>query len=148
MKRRAFIRQTCITCVSGGLIPFLITGCQATHYASGVMDATGISVSKSEFTYLKKEQTLTRQYIIVQNDKLEFPIYVYRFSDTEYSALWMKCTHQGAELQASGDALQCPSHGSEFTNKGAVRNGPAEKNLRSFPVIVQTDTITIDLQQS
>lgn len=148
MKRRAFIRQTCITCVSGGLVPFLITGCQATHYASGIMDATGISVSKSEFTYLKKEQTLTRQYIIVQNDKLEFPIYVYRFSDTEYSALWMKCTHQGAELQASGDALQCPSHGSEFTNKGAVSNGPAEKNLRLFPVIVQTETITIDLRQS
>ncbi|PZU80276.1 MAG: Rieske (2Fe-2S) iron-sulfur domain-containing protein [Shinella sp.] len=148
MKRRAFIRQTCITCVSGGLVPFLISGCQATHYASGVLDATGISVSKSEFKYHKKEQILTRQYIIVQNDKLEFPIYVYRFSDTEYSALWMKCTHQGAELQASGDALQCPSHGSEFTNKGAVSNGPAEKNLRSFPVIVQTDTITIDLRQS
>ncbi|HCM75874.1 MAG TPA: Rieske (2Fe-2S) iron-sulfur domain-containing protein [Cytophagales bacterium] len=148
MKRRAFIRQTCITCVSGGLIPFLITSCQATHYASGVMDATGISVSKSEFTYLKKEQTLTRQYIIVQNDKLEFPIYVYRFSDTEYSALWMKCTHQGAELQASGEALHCPSHGSEFTNKGAVSNGPAEKNLRSFPIIIQTETITIDLRQS
>jgi len=112
------------------------------------MDATGISVSKSEFTYLKKEQTLTRQYIIVQNDKLEFPIYVYRFSDTEYSALWMKCTHQGAELQASGEALHCPSHGSEFTNKGAVSNGPAEKNLRSFPIIIQTETITIDLRQS
>lgn len=148
MKRRAFIRQTCITCLSGGLIPYLISGCQATHYVSGVMDATGISVSKSEFTYQKKEQIRTRQYIIAQNDKLEFPIYVYRFSDTEYSALWMKCTHQGAELQASGDALQCPSHGSEFTNKGAVSNGPAEKNLRSFPVIVQTDTITIDLRQS
>jgi Rieske Fe-S protein len=148
MNRRTFIKQTCITCVSGGLIPFLTTSCQATHYASGVMDATGIIVPKSEFTYLKKEQTLTRQYIIIQNDKLEFPIYVYRFSDTEYSALWMKCTHQGAELQAAGDALHCPSHGSEFTNKGAVSNGPAEKNLRSFPIIVQTETITIDLRQS
>jgi Rieske Fe-S protein len=148
MNRRTFIKQTCITCVSGGLIPFLTTSCQATHYASGVMDATGIIVPKSEFTYLKKEQTLTRQYIIIQNDKLEFPIYVYRFSDTEYSALWMKCTHQGAELQAAGDSLHCPSHGSEFTNKGAVSNGPAEKNLRSFSIIVQTETITIDLRQS
>jgi Rieske Fe-S protein len=112
------------------------------------MDATGIRVPKSEFMYQRKEELFTREYIIVQNDKLEFPIYVYRFSDNEYSALWMKCTHQGAELQASGDMLHCPSHGSEFTNKGAVSNGPAEKNLRSFPVIVQTDTITIDLRQS
>ena len=148
MNRRSFVKQTCITCVSGGLIPFLITGCQATHYATGVMDATGIRVPKSEFMYQRKEELFTREYIIVQNDKLEFPIYVYRFSDNEYSALWMKCTHQGAELQASGDMLHCPSHGSEFTNKGAVSNGPAEKNLRSFPVIVQTDTITIDLRQS
>jgi Rieske Fe-S protein len=148
MNRRSFVKHTCITCVSGGLIPFLITGCQATHYATGVMDATGIRVPKSEFMYQRKEELFTREYIIVQNDKLEFPIYVYRFSDNEYSALWMKCTHQGAELQASGDMLHCPSHGSEFTNKGAVSNGPAEKNLRSFPVIVQTDTITIDLRQS
>jgi len=147
MNRRAFVKQTCITCVSGGVIPFLLTSCQATHYTSGVMNATGISVSKSEFTYFKKEQTLTRQYLIVQNDKLEFPIYVYRFSDTEYSALWMRCPHQGAELQAAGDSLHCPSHGSEFNNKGTVSTGPAEKNLRSFPVIVKADSITIDLQQ-
>ena len=148
MNRRTFVKQTCITCASGGLITFLISGCKATHYASGVMGAMGISVPKSEFTYLKNAQTLIRQYIIIQNDKLEFPIYLYRFSDNEYSALWMKCTHQGAELQASGDALHCPSHGSEFTNKGVVSNGPAEKNLRSFPILVQTDTITIDLRQS
>jgi Rieske Fe-S protein len=148
MNRRTFVKQTCITCVSGGLIPLLVSSCQATHYTSGVIDETGINVSKSEFTYLKKEQTLMRQYIIIQNDKLEFPIYLYRFSDNEYSALWMKCTHQGAELQASGDSLHCPSHGSEFTNKGTVSNGPAERNLRSFPIRVQTDTITIDLRQS
>lgn len=148
MNRRSFVKQTCITCVSGGLIPFLISSCQSTHYASGVINSTGINVPKSEFIYMKKDQMLTRQYIIVQNNKLEFPIYVYRFSDSEYSALWMKCTHQGAELQALGDTLHCPGHGSEFTNKGAVRNGPAEKNLRSFPVIVQSETITIDLRQS
>jgi len=148
MNRRTFVKQTCITCASGGLITFLISGCKATHYASGVMGAMGISVPKSEFTYLKNAQTLILQYIIIQNDKLEFPIYLHRFSDNEYSALWMKCTHQGAELQASGDALHCPSHGSEFTNKGVVSNGPAEKNLLSFPILVQTDTITIDLRQS
>lgn len=148
MNRRTFVKQTCITCVSGGLIPLLISSCQATHYTSGVIDNAGVHVPKSEFIYVKNEKTLTRQYIIIQNDKLEFPIYLYRFSDNEYSALWMKCTHQGAELQASGDSLHCPSHGSEFTNKGAVSNGPAEKKLRSFPILVQTDTITIDLRQS
>jgi Rieske Fe-S protein len=148
MNRRSFVKQTCITCVSGGLIPFLMSGCKATHYASGVISSAGLYIAKSEFIYKQKDQLLTRQYILVQNDTLEFPIYVFRFSETKYSALWMRCTHQGAELQASGDALHCPSHGSEFTNTGVVRKGPAEKNLRSFPIIVQPDTIIIDLRQS
>ena len=135
-------------CAGVSLLPAVLSGCQATHYVSGTVEQNGISVLKSEFAYQKKEQTLIRQYIIVQNDKLEFPIYVYRFSESEYSALWMKCSHQGAELQASGDHLQCPSHGSEFNNKGLVSNGPAEKNLRSFQVSVMTDKLLIDLRQS
>ena len=110
------------------------------------MENTGLAVSKSEFIYLKKEQALTRKYIIVQNEKLEFPIYLYRFSENDFSAVWMKCTHQGAELRASGDALHCPSHGSEFNNRGMLSQGPAEINLRSFPISVLEDKILIDLR--
>jgi Rieske Fe-S protein len=71
---------------------------------------------------------------------------VYRFSETEYSAVLMKCTHQGSELQASGDHLHCPAHGSEFSNKGMVAQGPAEKNLRSFKVTADSQKIFIDLR--
>ncbi len=148
MDRREFVKQSCAVCLGGSLLPALLTRCAPIHYISGVMESTGLAVLKSEFTYLKKDQVTTRPYIIVQNDKLEFPIYVYRFSETEYSALWMKCSHQGAELQASGDHLQCPSHGSEFNNKGVVSNGPADRNLRSFPVSVSGDKILIDLRES
>ena len=146
--RRKFIKQSCLLCAGVGALPTVLSSCQATHYVSGIAEPNGIAVAKSEFTYIKKEQTLSRQYIIVQNEKLEFPIYVYRFSENEYSALWMKCAHQGAELQASGDHLHCPSHGSEFSNKGIVSNGPAEKNLRSFPVSVAGEKIIIDLRVS
>ena len=148
MHRREFVKQTCLFCLSGGLLTAVASGCQATHYANGSIGANGISVLKSEFTYYKKDQPFTRQYIIVQNEKLEFPIYLYRFSENEYSALWMKCTHQGAELNASGDHLHCPSHGSEFNNKGIVSQGPAEKNLRSFLVSISDDKIIIDLSLS
>jgi Rieske Fe-S protein len=110
------------------------------------MDSNGISVSKVEFTYLKKEQLMQRQYLIVRNDALKFPIYLYRFSDTEYSALLMECSHQGNELQASGDHLHCSAHGSEFNNKGVVAQGPAEKNLRTFNVTADGDKIRIDLR--
>lgn len=89
---------------------------------------------------------MTRQYIIVTSDQLEFPIYLFRFSDNEYSALWMKCTHQGNELRASGDHLHCSAHGSEFNNKGVVAQGPAEENLRSFKVTADNEKIFIDLR--
>jgi Rieske Fe-S protein len=124
------------------------TGCQSTHYVSGVIDANGIAVMKTEFNYLQSGKAKVRSYIIVENEKLGFPIYVYRFSENEYSAIWMKCAHQGAELQASGDHLQCPSHGSEFNNRGIVSQGPAERNLRTFQVAVLDDKILIDLRQS
>jgi len=110
------------------------------------MGSDSIEVLKSEFTFSKKNKEVTRPFIIVQHDKLEFPIYVYRFSENEFSALWMKCTHQGNELQASGDHLHCPAHGSEFTNKGVMSQGPAEFNLRSFPVSISGDKIMIDLR--
>jgi Rieske Fe-S protein len=81
----------------------------------------------------------------VHHDQLEYPIYLFRLSENNYSALWMKCTHQGSELQASGDHLYCPSHGSEFDKNGSVTQGPAEKNLRSFAVTVQNETLLINL---
>lgn len=148
MDRREFVKQGCILCMNAGLIPIMISGCQVTHYVSGVIESNGIAVLKSEFVLVKKDKVITRPYIIVQNEKLEFPIYVYRFSENEYSAIWMKCSHQGAELQASGDHLQCPSHGSEFNNKGIMSHGPAERNLRSFPVSATDDKVLIDLRQS
>ncbi len=89
---------------------------------------------------------MIRQYIIVRNDRLEFPIYLYRFSDNKFSALLMKCTHQGAELNASGDHLHCPGHGSEFNNKGVLAHGPAESNLQSFKVSDDNEKIFIDLR--
>src|SRR5258708_7831405 len=111
MDRREIVKQGCALCLNAGLVPVLLSGCQATHYVSGVMESSGIAVLKSEFTFAKKDKVITRPYLIVQNEKLEFPIYVFRFSENEYSALWMKCTHQGNELQAAGDHLHCPSHG-------------------------------------
>jgi Rieske Fe-S protein len=59
----------------------------------------------------------------------------------------MKCAHQGAELQASGDYLQCPAHGSEFNNRGYVTSGPASTNLRTFPITVNEKEIFIDLRK-
>lgn len=145
MNRRSFTK-TCIGCIGGAMIPALLTACRSTYYTNGTIEMNGISVKKSEFTYLKKDKPVTRQYIIVRNESLEFPIYLYRFSDDDYSAVLMKCSHQGNELQASGDHLSCPAHGSEFNSKGVVAQGPAENNLRSFEVTAHDDKIFINLR--
>jgi Rieske Fe-S protein len=58
----------------------------------------------------------------------------------------MRCTHQGTELQVFGDKLQCPAHGSEFNNSGAVQNGPADIKLRTFPVTLDNHQLKISLK--
>ena len=145
MERRTFTK-TCLLCISGVMMPPLITGCRSTYYTQGTIEPNGVSLLKSEFTYLKKEQLMIRQYIIVNNERLTFPLYLYRFSDNDYSALLMRCTHKGATLSASGDHLHCPNHGSEFDNRGIVTEGPAEKNLPSFKVFTNDEKIFIDLR--
>lgn len=145
MNRRNFTR-TCVSCLAGVFAAPLLSSCKATSYVDGTIEQNGLSVPATAFQYVKKDQPMVRKFIVVRHDNLEFPIYLYRFSDTEYSALHMKCTHQGNELQASGDYLHCSAHGSEFTNRGVVAQGPAEKNLRSFPVTVNGEKLVIDLR--
>ena len=97
--------------------------------------------------FVLNEKGKYRLYVVVRNDSLLFPICVYRFSDNDYSAIWMQCAHQGAELNAAGDYLQCPAHGSEYDNRGKMTNGPADKDLRTFPVTIDNNQLFIDLRK-
>lgn len=128
-------------------ISTMLGSCSALVNTSGVLVKDGLTLSIKDFVIKDNNNTAYRSFIVVRNDALKYPICVYRFNEKEYSALWMKCAHQGAELQASGDYLQCPAHGSEFNNKGEVTNGPASTNLRTFPVIVKGKEIFIDLRK-
>lgn len=147
MDRRDFIKNSCTACLSLTVLSSLAVSCSATKYVSGVIVEDGINVSKNDFAVKQKGGTAYSSFIIVRNEALQYPICIYRFNEDEYSALWMRCTHQGAELQASGDVLQCAAHGSEFNNRGMVRNGPAISNLRTFPVTVSQDQVFIDLRK-
>jgi nitrite reductase/ring-hydroxylating ferredoxin subunit len=88
----------------------------------------------------------SRDYLVVENSKLSYPIAVYRHDFETYTALLMRCTHQGTELRVFGDRLECPAHGSEFTNNGSVQNGPADNELRTFPVLIESEILMIDLR--
>lgn len=147
MKRRDFILKGCSSCLSIAVVSNLISSCNATRYTTGRITENGLLVNKSAFSTKKSGGVNFRSFIIVRNETLLYPVCLFRFSDTQYSAVLMQCTHQGSELQASGDYLQCPAHGSEFNNRGEVKSGPADKNLRSFPVTVSNNEVFIDLRK-
>jgi Rieske Fe-S protein len=146
MDRREFIKNSCTACLSATVIGTAISSCTATRYISGTVGKDGLFVDVNEFITKQNGKTIYRSFIIVRNDALQYPVCVYRFNDNEYSALWMRCTHQGTELQASGDRLQCTAHGSEFDNKGSVKTGPADRSLRNFPVTVSNNQLFIDMR--
>ena len=146
MNRRHFIKNSCVACIGAVAASNLLSACSTTRYTSGQLDKDGILVNPQEFVH--KEKGKYHSYIIIRNDALLFPICLYRFSDTEYSALWMQCSHQGAELAVSGDRLQCPAHGSEYNNRGKVTGGPADRDIRSFPVSIKDNQVFIDLRKA
>ncbi|MBD1362564.1 Rieske (2Fe-2S) protein [Mucilaginibacter sp. ZT4R22] len=132
--------------MSGGLL-LAIEGCgTASKLITAEISGSDMVVQLSDFEQKKAGKKEFRKYLVVQNDLLKYPICVYRFSDTRFEALWMRCTHQGTELQVFGDKMQCPAHGSEFNNRGQVVNGPAATPLRNFPVTITDNQIRISLK--
>ena len=145
MNRKEFIVKSCAACIGATALSTIVSSCAATQFANGKLTKDGILIDVNEFAL--KEKDKYRSYIIIRNESLLFPICVYRFSENDYSALWMQCAHQGAELNVAGEYLQCPAHGSEYNNKGVVTNGPADKNLRTFHVTVNNNQLFIDLRK-
>lgn len=124
----------------------ILQGCGASRVLNGAIENDDLVVPLSDFETAKKNQPNFKKYIIVGNEILQYPICIYRFNETEFTALWMRCTHQGTELQVFGDKLQCPAHGSEFNNHGGVQNGPADVKLRTFPVRIENNQLRISLK--
>ncbi len=122
-----------------------LNSCTSVHHVTGVTSNNTISVNRSEFIQTKGEKSGFRKYIIVRAENLNYPIVVYRFSETDFKALLLRCTHQSYVLNVSGDLISCSAHGSEFTNKGDVVQGPAEQSLQSFPVKMDENMIYIQL---
>ena len=145
MNRKEFIVKSCAACIGATALSTIVSSSAATQFANGKLTKDVILIDVNEFAL--KEKDKYRSYIIIRNESLLFPICVYRFSENDYSALWMQCAHQGAELNVAGEYLQCPAHGSEYNNKGVVTNGPADKNLRTFHVTVNNNQLFIDLRK-
>lgn len=144
MDRTVFLKTCGYACLGASSIGMLLQSCVSAKNISANISGENLIISKSEF--LNKEKYLN--YIIVRNENLQFPIYVFRFSEIEFTALYLQCTHQGNELNAYGDKLVCSAHGSEFNNRGVATNGPAIEPLRSFPIDINNQNILISLKKA
>jgi Rieske Fe-S protein len=146
MNRKQFLKTCGFGCLAGLAGVSLLQGCASLQPLSKPISGSDILLPVKDFEITGKRGTTFKKYVIIGNDVLQSPICVYRHDAQNYSALWMQCSHQGAELQVFGDKLQCAAHGSEFSNKGVVENGPANTNLRKFPIVMENNILKISLQ--
>jgi nitrite reductase/ring-hydroxylating ferredoxin subunit len=142
MERKQFLKSCGYACLGATMLSVFLESCSATKQVEGTIEGSNLVVPLSSF----RHDNAFRKYIVVDHEKMKYPICVYRFDDENYSALLMRCTHQGAELQVFGEKLECPAHGSAFNNKGIVQNGPADTNLRTFPVSKNNDQLYISMR--
>jgi cytochrome b6-f complex iron-sulfur subunit len=53
------------------------------------------------------------------------------------------CTHQGCTVEWKSNQFACPCHGSRFGADGKVRNGPAEKPLRTYLAKIEAGSVFV-----
>ncbi|MFN0214589.1 MAG: ubiquinol-cytochrome c reductase iron-sulfur subunit [Saprospiraceae bacterium] len=146
MKRRNFVKNTCLVCLGGGIANAFVAGCKGIQYTTSILKDGQLQVPKTAFEYLQKKELRYRKWVVVKNSKVPFPIGVFRVDGQHFYASYLECTHQGCEVQPEGDYLQCPCHGSEFDNRGRLKQGPAEADLKTFTVHTDAENLYILLK--
>lgn len=146
MNRKDFIKTCGYTCLGIAGISLLMESCTPTKYITVSIVNKQLSIAKKEFIEIKDSKEKTLRHLIIRTKDIDFPIVLYRFSETEYSALLLKCSHQNSELNVNGDLLTCNAHGSEFDNKGEIVQGPADAPLTSYKTTNDLQNIYIHLK--
>ena len=146
MNRKEFIKLCAGGCLGAVFLQTTLSGCATQKQVNAMVIGENLEVPLVAFEKIKDGELTYLDSVIVRNPMLQYPVAVFRFSQDDYQALLMKCTHQGTELKLYGDTLQCIAHGSEFDNKGNATNGVAVAELRKFPVVIDNQKLRISLQ--
>lgn len=142
MDRKTFIKTCGLACLGGAALTTVLQSCAGNHYVNASENnARMLSIKKTDFEKPGKNGPVKKPYVLVKPASSAFPICIYHLGEEKYSALLLECTHSGCELQAHGDFLVCPCHGSEFSKLGVVQNPPAEQNLKTFKVTSDHENI-------
>jgi len=143
MRREEFIRISCYASAGIPLFAGMLQSCSGIYYASTRTDHNKIIVPRSEFIFTKKGTTAFRDYVMVRTPGNNFPICLFKIEGSNYVASLLQCTHKGCELNVGGGIYSCPCHGSEFSTKGEVLEGPAIDNLLTYTTSSDEENIYI-----
>lgn len=144
MDRKDFLKACGCACLSGVAITTLFSSCSTVSNLDVEAKDAVLTIDEKEFEIDKKGTTTYRKYVIVHSESVPYPILLKK-NESGYSALLLKCTHQGAELQVFGERMVCAAHGSEFNLSGAAVEGPASDPLQSFAATAKNGQILIAL---
>jgi cytochrome b6-f complex iron-sulfur subunit len=76
------------------------------------------------------------------------PLAVTRLAEAQVVAVTRVCTHMGCTVDLPHrplGTLDCPCHGSRYLVTGEVVQGPAPRNLFSFPTHIDGGEVVIDM---
>ena len=132
MERRDFI-----LCVMGIAVPVALGACSGFRYLPYDRLGDRLVVRRSDFG--------EGPYALLENPQLPRAIYLHRFENGSFVALLTRCSHRGCQVEPAGDRLACPCHGSEYSFKGDVLQGPAERPLLQYEVTSDDENIYIEL---
>lgn len=140
--RRDFIVSACKLCAvlgTVGVSSILLEGCKSLKVLSVTSNQDGkLEVPLSSFS--------EHSQIIIRSKKMEFDIFVNKKSETQFTAILMKCSHESQPLTAGGTSLNCASHGSKFDLEGNVLLEPATRKLTTYAALVSGQMLLIELK--
>lgn len=140
MNRNEFL-QRCAALVAGATcLELTLSGCASLHFTEFAMQGDRAVVSKALF-----DET---GYVLLDIRSLPAPVFVRKRAEPngdEYVALLMRCTHRGCTVRPAGQTLDCPCHGSRYTNDGEVIEGPADQDLRRMTTAADEQRVYVVL---
>jgi Rieske Fe-S protein len=139
-ERREFLR-VCTNLLAGitivGIAAPIFTGCEPSNVptATGTPPPPGNDNNGSTGTAFDVSSlTGDGQGLVTQTKGPDgYRIVIVRLSADQYTALSMRCTHEGCSVNPpSGGQITCSCHGSQFELNGAVKRGPATQPLKTY----------------
>ncbi len=144
MKRRHFIKNSCTACV-GSMIGISALSLLESCASGKIVKQDPNSADKNIIVVDKTAFAENEKYIIVRPINLKYDILLYKNSETQYTALYLQCTHYDNPVFANKKELFCPTHGSKFNFDGQVIQDPANTPLKKFNTSITEKQIKINL---